>query len=415
MFLFIDRPFEVWSWLGDLHVERVYMLVTMGAWAAYPNKRWLPNMQHGAYIAFAAAVVLCWLMSPWSDKGQPIVEDWFKIVIFYFLLVTTIHDEEGLRHIVLGFLAVMALYLLHSFREYMGGRYTYRMGISRMMGVDTSLGDPNSFGASIVFALPIVAAVWWTGMAGKYGRLAMVGYVGLSCLCIMLTGSRSSLLGLLFWFAIVIWGTQYRLKAFAAFVVVAPLAFVALPDSLQNRFETMINPEVGPKNAQESGDGRIYGFIKGFELWAENPLNGIGPGAWRLATGQPIESHNLYGQLVGELGGLGAATFTALLVCFWMNLRAMKRLRRDYPEWQNDLLFTLPPAIGVSLFLLLLMGNFGHNLFRFTWLWYGGFLIIARHCAELRVANWEPEPELEEETEEEMELPAGWILHPPHA
>jgi len=119
--------------------------------------------------------------------------------------------------------------------------------------------------------------------------------------------------------------------------------------------------------------------------------------------------------LVGEMGGLGAVTFTALLVCFWMNLRAMKRLRRDYPEWHNDLLFTLPPAIGVSLFLLLLMGNFGHNLFRFTWLWYGGFLIIARHCAELRVANWEPEPELDEETEEEMELPTGWILHPPHA
>ena len=27
MFLFIDRPFEVWPWLGDLHVERVYMLL----------------------------------------------------------------------------------------------------------------------------------------------------------------------------------------------------------------------------------------------------------------------------------------------------------------------------------------------------------------------------------------------------
>ena len=26
MFLFIDRPFEVWPWLGDLHIERLYML-----------------------------------------------------------------------------------------------------------------------------------------------------------------------------------------------------------------------------------------------------------------------------------------------------------------------------------------------------------------------------------------------------
>ena len=29
-----------------------------------------------------------------------------------------------------------------------------------MIGVDSSLGDPNSFGASIVFALPFVRAFW---------------------------------------------------------------------------------------------------------------------------------------------------------------------------------------------------------------------------------------------------------------
>jgi len=96
-----------------------------------------------------------------------------------------------------------------------------------------------------------------------------------------------------------------------------------------------------------------------------------------------------------------------------MNLRAMNRLREQFPEWNNDLLFTLPRAIGVGVFLLLFMGNFGQNLFRFTWLWYGGFLIIARHCAERRVANWEPVPEYE--VEEEIELPPGWVLHPPHA
>ena len=36
-------------------------------------------------------------------------------------------------------------------------------------------------------------------------------------------------------------------------------------------------------------------------------------------------------------------------------------------------------AVGKGPPLLLVMGLFGHNLFRFTWLWYGGFLIIARH------------------------------------
>ena len=242
----------------------------------------------------------------------------------------------------------------------------------------------------------------------------MLGYVGLSSLCILLTGSRGSLIGLMLWFAIIIWGTRYRFTALAGFAIAAPLAFVALPESLQTRFETIINPEVGPKNAQESGEGRILGLTTGLQLWANSPLSGIGPGAWRPATRSKIESHNLYGQLVGETGTLGLMSFVALIACFWMNLRMVRRIRREMPEWQNDLIFTLPSAVGVAVFLLLFMGNFGHNLFRFTWLWYGGFLIIARHCVARRLANWEPEPEPEPDAEE-AEVPPGWVVHGPHA
>jgi O-antigen ligase len=413
MFLFIDRPFEVWPWLGDLHVERVYMLFTLAVWVVYPRKRFLPNVQHAAYFAFAVAVLFAWGISPWNAYGQPIVEDWLKIVVFYVLLVTCISDEEGLKHIAVGFLTVMGLYLLHSFREYLGGRHTYRMGIARMIGVDTTLGDPNSFGASIIFALPIVVALWKSEIGGRLGRLMMVGYVGLSSLCILLTGSRGSLVGLLVWFAILIWGTRYRFAALAAFVVAAPLAFVALPDSLQTRFETIINPDVGPANAKESGEGRIQGLVLGWQQFTNNPLSGIGPGAWRPANNTKIESHNLYGQLIGETGMLGALSFLAIIACYWKNIRAIRRVRRDMPSCENDLVFTLPASIGVAVFLLLFMGNFGHNLFRFTWLWYGGFAIIARYCVARRVANWEPEPEVQEE--EASELPPGWVAHGPHA
>ncbi|QJW93473.1 O-antigen ligase family protein [Frigoriglobus tundricola] len=419
MFLFIDRPFEVWTWLGDLHIERVYMLFTLAVWTVYPHKRFIPNAQHAAYFAFGTAVLFAWAMSPWAAHGQPIVEDWLKIVVFYVLLVTCIHDEEELKYVATGFLVVMGLYLLHSFREYIGGRHTFRMGIARMIGVDSTLGDPNSFGASIIFALPIVVALWKAGIGGKRGRVLLLGYVALSSLCILLTGSRGSLIGLVLWYAIVIWGTRYRFAMFAAFVVAAPLAFVALPESLQTRFETIVNSDVGPANAKESGEGRIQGLVLGLEQWGNNPLTGIGPGAWRPANRVQIESHNLYGQIVGETGTLGLMAFLALLGCFGANLLTIRRIRRAVPAWENDLVFTLPSAIGVAVFLLLFMGNFGHNLFRFTWLWYGGFLIIARYCVSRRLANWEPEPEPEPEPElapdaDGPELPPGWIVHGSH-
>lgn len=379
MFLFIDRPFEIWPILGDVHFERVYFLAVFVYWLAYSGKRWISNYQHGAYLVFAISVAACWVMSPWAEQGQVVVENWFKILFFYVLFVTSVNDAKGLKRMAMGFMIVMAIYMLHSLKEYIGGRHTYRMGIVRLLGVDSSMGDPNSFGGSIVFSLPFLTA-FWNGVKGKWIKLACVGYMGLAAGCILLTGSRSSLLGMVLWGSIIILRSRYRFSGLAAAMVLAPIMFFALPESLQTRFETIINPDAGPANARESGDGRIEGFFKGFELIMAYPATGVGPGSWRPATGSKLESHNLYGQLCGEMGMLGVMSFSAILACFaingyWLFTRSKARVKENpFPHY-------LAGSVLMTVFLLLFMGNFGHNLFRHNWLWYGGFLIIARYVA----------------------------------
>src|SRR6266498_2615236 len=100
MFLFIHRPFEVWPFLGDLHVERIYMIGAIIAVALHAGNRWLPNWQHLAYAGFAAAVVVCWVVSPWADKGETTVENWFKVLVFYVLLVVVVRDERSLKRVL---------------------------------------------------------------------------------------------------------------------------------------------------------------------------------------------------------------------------------------------------------------------------------------------------------------------------
>src|SRR5258708_25991409 len=229
MFLFIHRPFEIWPMLGDLHAERVYMLAMLLAWAVWSGKKWVPNLQHLAYASFATAVLFCWAMSPWADDGQVVVENWFKILVFYMLLVSSAHDEKGLRRLAAGFLLVMAMYMLHSLREFTGGRYTFRMGIVRMIGVDSSLGDPNSFGASIVFALPFARA-FWRSAREWWARPALAGYVMLSVGCALLTGSRSSLLGLIVWGAFVILRSRRPWWRISPAAIGPPPPFLPLPD-----------------------------------------------------------------------------------------------------------------------------------------------------------------------------------------
>src|SRR5262249_7044285 len=175
--------------------------------------------------------------------------------------------------------------------------------------------------------------------------------------------------------------------------VAAPAMWAALPPSLQNRFETIIHPEVGPSNAIVSGEGRLVGLQTGLQLFGASPITGVGPGAWRPATGLALESHNLCGQLLGEMGGLGEITFPAIFLFFWVNLRGVRAAYRRHLKWERVFPYHVAGAVGLAIFLLLFEGNFGHTLFRYSWLWFGGFLIIARHCVDQRGAVlWRPVP-----------------------
>ena len=395
MFLFIHRPFEVWPALGDYHVERIYAVLACMAWCVYPVKRLVPAKLDLCVALFCFAVVVSWIMSPWSDAGALAVENYFKLVVIYILLSTAVTRIDQLKKLSLGFLAIMAVYLLHSLWEFSNGRYTYRMGIPRMIGVDTTLGDPNSFGGSIVYALPFVRLFWLTSK-DRLVRTFLAGYCGLSALCILLTGSRSSLVGLLVCSLIFILQSRKRFRYLVLGGVLACGAFVALPGDLQTRFETIINPEVRSKSDTESGYGRIEGLVKGWELFEKYPLTGCGPGVWRKATGADIESHSLYGQVIGELGGLGLLAFGTLVVAFVIGaVRLRKRTRLDATP-DGEFSFHLTTALMTALFLMLLEGLFGHNLFRFNWLWYLAFLGIAsRAIGQTQALTWAmPQPSM---------------------
>src|SRR5262249_38383527 len=199
-------------------------------------------------------MIVCWLASPWSSFCEEMLDRYFKMLVFYLMVVTAVRDEQALKKLVIGFVAVMFVYQMHSMWEYLHRRYTWRMGIARLMGIDITLGDPNSFGASIVYTLPFVPALWG-GNSSRPLRYFLGGYVALSVLCIGLTGSRSSFLGLIIWALVTAFRSQYRTRVLPVLVLLAPVLFLMLPGELQNRFETIVNPEVGPANAQRSPPG----------------------------------------------------------------------------------------------------------------------------------------------------------------
>ena len=403
MWLFVHRPFEVWPWLGDLQVERVYMLLMIAYWVVQPNKGWLPNRLHIALIFLALVLTAAWLASPFMNAPgcADAVENYWKLIIFYILFVTSVRDEAALRKMALMLLASVALYMGHSALEYLNGRCVYHMGIRRMVGVDQSFNDANAFAAGLVNALPLTLP-FWAAKPSWPMRLLLIGFTAFACLCILLTGSRAGFLGLGLCVLLCLVATGRFKTALALLVLVAvmaPLAWFALPEQLQDRYLTIIDPSYGPKNAQESFEGRIDGIVLGYEAWTQSPLLGYGPAAFKYAMHRDIQTHNLYGQVISELGALGALALAGLLACFLLNWREVRRFHREHPDQPLTFASHISRSVAIGVILLLFFGMSGHNLLRYQWVWFAAFQAVAVHCIRRRAAlveapapAWEARP-----------------------
>ena len=385
MWLFIHRPFEVWPWLGVYHIERIYMLLTIAAWAA-AGKTWTPNRLNKAFFAQVCVILVSWLASPYGDAGSHAVEEYLKVAVFFVLIVSVVRDERSLRHIVLLYLAAMSLYMAHSLREYFNGRHIYRMGIARLVGVDESCGDPNSFSATILYSLPIALA-FWTVARTRVRKLLLGGYGTLSIVCIILTGSRSAFVGLIAALSMLVMTSAYRWRVALMLAVLLPVGWTIVPEPLQNRFMTLIDPTRGPKNAQGSAETRGEGWRDGVRIWKDHLFLGIGPGAFQQARGYNLQAHQLYGQVLGELGTAGAISLAWLVTAFALNSLEARRDAISKPWLRGTFSYSLSQAVFMDVVLLLLMGFGGHNLYRYTWMWFGAFQAIAMHLLKLTVMS----------------------------
>jgi O-antigen ligase len=407
MWLFIHRPFEIWPWLAELRIERVYMLITIAYWMAQP-KSWTANRLNTGVGLLAAAILVSAVLSPYEGLESQVVQNWFKLLVFYILVLTSIRNLDDLKALIVAFVMIMGLYELHSLREYFNGRGVYRMGIWRMVGVDSSLNDPNSFSASILYGLPVLLPVAALATE-KWQRRALWGLLALGLACIALTGSRTAFAAIILFSVGLGMRSAHRWRILASLVIAAPLVWVNLSEDLQNRYLTLIDPSRGPANAQESADSRERFFFMALDIWKENPLFGVGPRGFAYASGTGMQSHSLYAETISELGLLGIVAVATLVGGFYLNFREARKLHQIAEPTINVLfLYRTVLAIGIAVLLLLFLGLAEHNLIRYTWLWYAAFSALALKFLHEAVAE-QARDEVATELEYEPTSPATLV------
>jgi hypothetical protein len=377
MWLFIHRPFEIWPWMAAYRPERVYMIFAIVCWLASRPKLPKWNRLHAYFALFVAVVIMSWLMSPYQTMIERKVENYLKLVVFYFLLVTTVRDERDLRKIVVGFVCVMALFMAHSTREWICGREFYAQGFERLRGVGSSFADQNYFAGLIAMSLPFTW-VLWRQWSGRLTRGAVLGYFGLSVWCIIRAGSRMGFCGLVAACFLAALASPKRWRILAISPLLLAGGWMLIPEAQQSRYLTIVGEKVEGSHARV--DYRAWGFWWGVELCAERPLFGHGPGATQLARGERGQPHNTYGQVLGELGLAGAAAFALTLLGVGQNFFEAWRTVHHGGAMADSFAWHTVAAASAAFLLTAFMGWGLHFLYYHVWLWFGAFQVLGLQC-----------------------------------
>jgi hypothetical protein len=380
IFLVIERPWESIRYLEGLQIERVYAIsLIIIAFLQHkfkivssPTNKWVYGL-----------LALHFLLAPFAYNPEFAVDqgiEYAKMVVLYLLMLSVADDEESLKILVKAYGLSTMLYALHSLWEYNNGRHVWRMGISRMVGVDSTFNDPNSFGATIVLSLPFVYALLRSEL-NKHLRRAYYFYFALAVTCVVLTGSRTSFAALMVLCMIWVLIQKGKRKLLILVTALMTMAVVwnVMPEEKQERFRTLWDDEAGPANARESAEGRMVGWKVSWRMFKQQPMTGVGAGGknyigYRMSNlvddGEPSpnQSHILYGEVLAELGLFGAGLFLGLIFSIWRCCRwARSYLRKNADD--DPFLANLAGAILAALLLLLVFGIGGHNFYRPLWLW----------------------------------------------
>ncbi|MEZ7196680.1 O-antigen ligase family protein [Pseudodesulfovibrio karagichevae] len=386
LFLLIVRPYEHYLFLGEIHIERIYLIFTLIAFALYKRKKIKMDSIVVFYFMYLMALWVCAFVGINFDNSYIVVYSYTVGSLVFVLMLFTMHDEEGYIKITQAMMIVTAIYVLMSFREYLGGRFEYRMGMHRMLGYDITMGQSNSFATTIVLSYPTLWVLLKTDIIKKKIRYILYGYAPLSLLCLFLTGSRGGFVQCLAFVGLLFMKSKkkflYIFLALLAFVVV----WHAIPEEMQNRYYSLIDPSVAPdpERARESAMGRIEGLLHGIDVFKENIMFGVGPGNLIYTWGDEhrgFQAHNLIGQILSDTGLLGTIPFTLLfIICYFranwiasMGSR-LRELFRQQSEMENeavvvDFVAKMGTATKQLIILLFLGGMSGHNMLRYHWVY----------------------------------------------
>lgn len=279
----------------------------------------------------------------WLSMTQLIeLKRWVIFLPIYFIYVNGIRSRNLAREVMAAVVFGVGLESLHVFKEYVV------TGRARVYG---SLSNPNELGAFAAAYLPL-AAVYLYAARGVFQKFYYSGIGGLTLFSLIFSQSRGGYLSFLM--SIGLFGFLRSKVLFVGIILGGIVAFTVsyrwLPDVVVKRVDFTFSKQAPEQGAwgepdaaladrlEGSADSRLILAKTALVIFANYPIFGSGFGTFEYIMGRyvvdasfdkQVVAHNMYMQVLSELGLVGFIPFMAIFV---ISLRQSYTLYRTGQE-----------------------------------------------------------------------------------
>jgi O-antigen ligase len=311
------------------------------------------------------------------------IPEFIKAVSFFFFSALIIDSDKRLKTFLAVFIVCQVFRVLEPLYMHVadgywgsathvgGGEFAYRLS-----GAPADVINPNELGFVIVTMVPFLYYLLWGG-SSKVGKLLFISLAPALIYTLVLTMSRSGILAL----GVVLWmifkEARNKFVLVAAVVLAAIVMWSQMTDIQKTRYLSLVKSDTTQSGTVQ---GRIDGIWKEFALGLHRPVFGHGVGTTpEVKThliGKSRASHNLYAELMIEIGIPGMIIFLSYLVAIYHSFRRNREIMLSVgAEHRRAFAFRLNQALVAVFWMYVFFSITYWGLSVYYWYLFGGLTL----------------------------------------
>ncbi len=319
----------------------------------------------------------------WPGSVIGNVPGFVKAVVFFYFTALIIDTETRLKIFLIVYVLVQTFRVLEPLylnvsEGYWGSQTHIGHGefAERLSGAPTDIVNPNGLGFVIVTLIPFLYYLVWQSPS-KILKLLSLGVSPLLIYALVLTMSRGAFLALL----VVFWMIFKESKHKFSFVMILLLGAMAIwPNLTENQKDRYMSLISSDAKQSKSVDGRWSGMANEFGIALERPIVGHGLGTSREAkmhaNGRAQISHNLYAEVLIEVGGIGLVIFFLFLKSIYIKLKEnLEKIRLYQTSDESAFVQRLNTALKAVFWMYVVFSINYFGLSTYYWYLFAGLTV----------------------------------------